>query len=499
MRVSILIPNFNNGRQSSRDQQTDLIGDLCQSLHDTLADDPVELELIAYDDGSTDDSLQTLREWSQRTWRCDQPFLKLIEREHCGVLAKTANVLVRESKGDILVRLDGDTQMLTPRWASLLCEVFDQGPPRLGVIGPKQLRPDGRIHAFGDWLLHPKGYHHIAAGLPADAVNQPMEVDHVMGCFYCCKRAVYDELEGYDENILRGQTVDFGLRARLKGWSCWAIPQVEYVHRHGLRSARTTKADTQQGVAHTLDVFREKWGFDRIAPDLDAVRRKYAGTPLLWNAAVFGKPLGRAAANGQAQQMTIENSEWQKYTQDGGYRQFLDVRINLTGQILKQVGKPEQLAVVGCGAGLLVHLLAQQGLNCVGMDTDAAAIALARQCVANQSYPADKPRFVHQTDAGRLPMDDGQVELALVYDQIEKHGNPVGLLREVGRVVKAGGFAVLVTRRPDHALPTVLETEHRYHPHELIGQLGAIVGWQLVNDPRQTGANQPTVAVLKKL
>jgi hypothetical protein len=35
-RLSILIPNFNNGRQSTRDKQTDLIGDLMQSLYDTL-------------------------------------------------------------------------------------------------------------------------------------------------------------------------------------------------------------------------------------------------------------------------------------------------------------------------------------------------------------------------------------------------------------------------------------------------------------------------------
>jgi len=43
-RVSILIPNYNNGTASSRDGKTDLIADLLQSLHDSLQDDPTPIE-----------------------------------------------------------------------------------------------------------------------------------------------------------------------------------------------------------------------------------------------------------------------------------------------------------------------------------------------------------------------------------------------------------------------------------------------------------------------
>src|SRR5690606_6747555 len=125
-------------------------------------------------------------------------FCRLIEAEHCGVLARNANILSRAARGEYFARLDGDTICLTPQWVTKLCAVFDNAPPRLGVVGPKQLRLDGRIHAFGDWLLHPNGYTHIAAGMERHAVQTPMEVDHVMGCFYCHKREVYDDLDGYD-------------------------------------------------------------------------------------------------------------------------------------------------------------------------------------------------------------------------------------------------------------------------------------------------------------
>ena len=501
-RVSILIPNFNNGKASSSDGRTDLLGDLLKSLHGTLEADTMPLEIIAYDDGSTDDSLDTLRRWSQKTWRGDQSFLTLIEAEHTGVLSIGANRLVRASKGDILVRLDGDTQILTPNWASILCRTFDQATPHLGVVGPKQLRPDGKVHAFGDWLLHPKGYHHILAGAEPDSVTGAMEVDHVMGCFYCCKRAVHDDVGGYDESILRGQTIDFGLTARLKGWHCWAIPQVTYVHRHGLRGARKTTADTEQGVKQTRDTFYRKWGFDRIAPDLNAVREKFAGTPLLWNARVFGTPpevgYQKKVSDTVFTPLNIEQSQWTRYGQDAGYKQWIDLRLAIAAQVIAQVPRPKTLAVLGCDAGLTTHLLAGQGLNCLATDPDPAKIALADQCITNQSYPGQAPRFIHQDDPGRFPLEDGSADMALLFDQLENHPNPVGLLNDTHRLLTEDGLLLIVTKRPNQA-QSPMQADRCYRPHELIAQLNAVGGWQPLSDPRQGDPSHPLVLLLKRV
>ena len=125
-------------------------------------------------------------------------------------------------------------------------------------MGPKQLGPDGKIIAFGDWVLHPSGYCHIGCDLPRNAIRYPMEVDHVMACFYCCRKQVFEQLEGFDEQILRGQTVDFDLQGRLNGSFCMAIPHIEFVHLHSRRRSRTTTADSDDGVAYTLGVFQKK-------------------------------------------------------------------------------------------------------------------------------------------------------------------------------------------------------------------------------------------------
>ena len=493
-RVSILIPNYNNGIETSKNQQHDLIGQLLDSLRITLADDPTPLEILAFDDGSTDDSLATLRDWSQRTWRGGQAFLQLMGAEHCGVLSITANKLVQASCGDILVRLDGDVQCLTPNWATKLCEIFDHGPPRLGVVGPKQLMSDARIHAFGDFIFHPKGYHHVGQGLERYAITRPMEVDHVMGCFYCCRRTVYDEVDGFDENMLRGQTVDFGVAARLKGWSCIAVPHIEFAHHHGLRESRTTKADTEAGVDQTLAYFREKWGFCRIAPDLNVVREKYAGTPLLWNAAVFGTGVVEEARP-WAQPTNLEETMWGVYASDEVYRNQINLRVQALLQVFQQVRAKPVVAVPHCGVGLIPHLLATQGVRVIASEPNPHEAALARQVTESHTYPGEAPTILDQPNAQALPFEDEAAAVVMLCDIVQRHRNPAALLAESGRILEPDGRLMVITRQPPKTLPGPTDTEHPYHVPELVGQIKNASGCVVINDPRPRADSHPMIAI----
>lgn len=482
-RVSILIPNFNNGRESSLDGQRDLIGDLLQSLHDTLKDDPTPLEIIAYDDGSTDDSLETLRQWSKKTWRGGEPFLELIEAEHCGVLAKTANIMSRRARGEFLARLDGDTICLTPNWASLLCDAFDNGPDRLGVVGPKQLRPDMRIHAYGDFILHPHGYIHVATGLPRDAVRYPLEVDHVMGCFYCCRKAVFDDLDGYDENFLRGQTIDFGLRARLHGWRAIAVPHIEFIHAHGTRKNRATSADSAEGIARTLKIFENKWGFSRIAPDLDAVRRLYGDSPLLWNRDVFG--------GAQEKTFDVNQSAWARYGKEPDVQQHINFRVGVAMHAINQLGKPQNAFALGCD-GLPAHLLATQGVNCTGIDADPQCIAIAKQ--------ASNRRWLVQDTATALPLTDGEADMIMLFDVLDTHPNPAGLLKDVSRCLQPGKPLLIVNGRGEQTTADPSDPAADLPPRalrfgELLNVVQAAGQWALLTPPKDDPSRDMIVLV----
>ena len=500
-RLSILIPNFNNGPASSKDGKTDLIGDLLQSLWDTLHDDPTSFEIIAFDDGSTDESLKTLRDWSQKTWRGGEPFLTLMEDKHCGVLSITANKLVRASKGEFLARLDGDIVIHTKHWAKVLCEAFDNAPKDLTVIGPKQLAPDGKVHSMGDFVLHPRGYHHVCAGLPSNMVTRAIEVDHVMGCFYCCTRALYDELDGYDENYMRGQTVDFGMRSRLAGYRCWAIPTIEFTHRHTMRLDRATNADSDKGIDNSLQVFRDKWGFDRIAPDLDVVRQRYANTPLLWNAQVFGVPAGVDNVPASATPTSFDRSEWARFNADEAFRQWVMFKVSSAVQLVKQgyVSADRPVVVPDCGSGIVVQIMATSGIEVIGIERDLVHIQMAKEFAkhhaSRQGYPGKAPAFLHQTELRKLPLDDAQASLVCLFDRMEAHDNPVSLEREAKRISGQDGAVLAVSKCP------VLDHEQPMHPYrpplptQMAHLIKATTGWRTMLEVQAKTPGKPMVVL----
>lgn len=503
-RISILIPNFNNGKTSSRSGQDDLIGDLMLSLERTLKDDPTPLEIIAFDDGSTDDSLATLRDWSTRTWRDGQPFLKLLEGEHCGYLSRIANILCREARGDIFVRLDGDIVCLTRNWASIVAKTFDEGDDQLGIIGPKQLRVDGRIHAFGDFVLHPNGYSHVASGLPRDAVQHELEVDHIMGCFYCHKREVWQQIGGYDERLLRGQTEDVSLRARLKGWRCVAVPTFEFVHRHVLRLSRPNEADTPQGIDRSVRIFERKWGFNRLAPDLDEVRRQYAGTPLLWNAHVFSRDKSQAATP-----LTLATSGWTRYANDEAFRESVNLRVGTGLSAAKNLPDSEvgRTVLLGAGDGLVPHLMALLGTTTFSLDSRADHIAMARQMTNTQTYPVEAPTFELMDSAGRIPLRDGSAGLIVICDMLETHHNPVGLLREAQRVLIPNGLMAIISQRKslstqdptDPATESELATEHRFLWLELLNVVQSMRAWEFLMDVKSDDVRRDMAMLVRRM
>jgi len=500
-RLSILIPNFNNGVQSSKDGKTDLITDLLQSLWDTLKDDPTPLEILAFDDGSTDDSLATLRTWSGKAWRGGQPFLTLMEAPHCGVLSITANKLVRASRGEYLARLDGDIVIHTKNWAADLLGYFERGPKDLAVVGPKQLSPDGMIHAMGDYILHPKGYHHLCAGLPANMVTRAIEVEHVMGCFYCFRRSLFDELGGFDESFMRGQTIDFGLRSRLAGYRCWAVPTIEFTHRHTLRQDRATKADSDTGIDDSRQVFRDKWGFDRIAPDLDIVRERYAGTPLLRNAEVFGVAPGVDTIPASAPPSGFNSSDWVRFNADEKFQSWVMVKVLAVLELIQQgmVASNRPVVIPDCGSGLVVQILATKGIEAVGIDKNPEHIRVAQEFARHHAkragYPGPGPAYLHQTELRRLPLSDDSAGLVCLFDRMEAHDNPVSLVKEAKRLAGTQGAILAISKLPPLQHDQPLNPYRPPMPMQMAGLIKAATDWKTMLEVKRDRPGVPMIVL----
>lgn len=92
------------------------------------------------------------------------------------------------------------------------------------------------------------------------------------------------------------------------------------------------------------------------------------------------------------------------------------------------------VADVGCGSGALWGLLKGRFSACIGLDA-----------VRYAALPSDVDFRIVDLDAGRLPLDDGSVDAAVAVEVIEHLENPRAFVRELARIVRPGGVAVVST------------------------------------------------------
>lgn len=305
---------------------------------------------------------------------------------------------------------------------------------RAGIVGAKRLSHDGRLHSMGEMVIHPKGFHSIGRGLPAEAFGYPEEVDAITGGVMAVRPDLFNELGG--ETAFSGalDALAACLEARRRGWRIITLPEVIV--------ADDAKVDCSTAEHESLVL---RFGFDWRSPDLDAVRRLHAGTGLLWNARFLGGP---------ARYLKYESRpalHWKSYAEVATYRSRAEAIVKFivdqaTTLLSRGTSGVAGLALLdfGCGDGLFSHLFAQRGFSVTGVDVESSAIAQAREKTDQQAYPGPRPAF-RPVEPGPLPIPAASIDVAVMLDVIEHLPNPVAVLQDLRCVLKPGGVLAVVT------------------------------------------------------
>jgi len=145
---------------------------------------------------------------------------------------------------EFFLKLDDDIKFLTPDWYPKCLELmaFD---PKIGVIGPKQLKPDERtvqaayIRFVGKKLS-------MSAGEPRDKaeLNRILRVSIAPNAFFFARMEHVRKIGYYDILFTPSQfdDVDYCFRTWLKGYHCVYDGRIEIVHKvEGLQD-RTRRA-----------------------------------------------------------------------------------------------------------------------------------------------------------------------------------------------------------------------------------------------------------------
>jgi len=144
------------------------------------------------------------------------------------------NIGVAKTSSQYLIFLNDDTEIITENWVEEMLQFCLQ--PDIGVVGVMLLYPNKLIQHAGDYIAE--------NGMGAHCFNKMnstsyevyglaqvvRETTAVTSACYMVRREVFNELEGYDEELRNFDDFDFCLRIRKKGYKIIYNPFAKIIH-----------------------------------------------------------------------------------------------------------------------------------------------------------------------------------------------------------------------------------------------------------------------------
>lgn len=195
-----------------------------------------DFEVIVVDDGSTDATVATARDYGFR----------LILSENHG-LSNARNLGLEAATGDIVAYIDDDA-MPDPHWLTYLATTF-LSTKHVGVGGPNIVPEwDGPIaHCVAN-----------APGGPVHVLLSDQEAEHIPGCNMAFRKAALQAIGGFDPRFrAAGDDVDVCWRLQQKGWTLGFSPTAMVWHHRRNSVKAFWKQQFNYGRAEAL--LEMKW------------------------------------------------------------------------------------------------------------------------------------------------------------------------------------------------------------------------------------------------
>lgn len=254
--VSIVIPSIN---------QYEIVKRCVESIYEKSTYN--NFEIILVDTGSQD---KKVLGWYEKMLQTKTNFKLVNWPEKPFSYARSCNEGARQARGDILIMLNNDTEVITPDW--------------IEVLASEAQRKE--VGAVGCLLFFPDGYHiqhaGVGVGLGGVAANsfsmmtleQPMsQTQHlylntrhnmtaVTAACLAIRKEVYEEVGGFDEAYrVTYNDVDLCLRLREKGYLNVYTPYAQLIHHESITVGlpeQVAKRDTKE-MREAMEQFKAQW------------------------------------------------------------------------------------------------------------------------------------------------------------------------------------------------------------------------------------------------
>ncbi len=198
---------------------------------------PLPVEILVVDNASKDGSADMVER--------EFPGVRLVRAESNLGFARASNLGLQQSRGDLLLLLNPDTEVLDGALVEMAEFLAAHG--RAGAAGPTLLYPDGRpqhgafrfptlwMSLFDFFPLNRRVIDSRLNGRYRPPANgRPFAVDHPLGAAMMLKREALQDVGPLDEDFfMYCEEVDWCLRAKRRGWQIYQLPSARVVHHSG--------------------------------------------------------------------------------------------------------------------------------------------------------------------------------------------------------------------------------------------------------------------------
>ena len=176
--------------------------------------------------------------------RCAPDGVRVLRNARPLPFAANVNQGIAATSGDFVLVANPDA-VPAPDAVSVLV-AFMESHPRAGIAGPQLQWPDGRwqpsrrrFPTVGGTLVRRTPLRSLFGGAYAqrghyqldERPTEPVQADWLLGAFLLMRRAMLDELGGWDGGFRHyGEDIDLSYRAFRTGWERWYVPAARVTH-----------------------------------------------------------------------------------------------------------------------------------------------------------------------------------------------------------------------------------------------------------------------------